>query len=115
METNVINFAKSYVDDLHPRAITRDSDWGIPVPLLKRMEKCFTSGLMRHWLYFCHTRLGRKNGDKDCMEAIFGVMPTQTRPVIRQRIYPISRRFLSRHDHGFKMRHIKLVDETSSQ
>lgn len=30
---NVINFAKAYVDDLKPRAITRDSDWGVPVPL----------------------------------------------------------------------------------
>jgi methionyl-tRNA synthetase len=30
---NVLNFAKSYVDDLKPRAITRDTEWGIPVPL----------------------------------------------------------------------------------
>jgi len=30
---NVTNFAKSYLSDLRPRAITRDSDWGIPVPL----------------------------------------------------------------------------------
>lgn len=30
---NVMNFAKSYVEDLRERAITRDSDWGIPVPL----------------------------------------------------------------------------------
>ncbi|MBF8262529.1 MAG: metG [Parachlamydiales bacterium] len=29
---NVVRFAFSYVDDLKPRAITRDSDWGIPVP-----------------------------------------------------------------------------------
>lgn len=29
---NVLKFAQSYVDDLKPRAITRDSDWGIPVP-----------------------------------------------------------------------------------
>jgi len=29
---NVIRFAFSYIDDLKPRAITRDSDWGIPVP-----------------------------------------------------------------------------------
>lgn len=29
---NVVNFAKGYIDDLKPRAITRDSDWGIPVP-----------------------------------------------------------------------------------
>jgi methionyl-tRNA synthetase len=29
---NVVRFAKSYIDDLKPRAITRDSDWGVPVP-----------------------------------------------------------------------------------
>lgn len=30
---NVINFVKGYIDDIHARAITRDSAWGIPVPL----------------------------------------------------------------------------------
>lgn len=30
---NVMQFAQNYIDDLKPRAITRDSDWGIPVPL----------------------------------------------------------------------------------
>ncbi len=29
---SVVNFAMSYIDDLKMRAITRDSDWGIPVP-----------------------------------------------------------------------------------
>jgi methionyl-tRNA synthetase len=29
---NVINFIKGYIQDLHPRAITRDSKWGIPLP-----------------------------------------------------------------------------------
>lgn len=29
---NVTRFAMSYIEDLRPRAITRDSDWGIPVP-----------------------------------------------------------------------------------
>lgn len=29
---NVVRFAGSYIDDLKMRAITRDSDWGIPVP-----------------------------------------------------------------------------------
>ncbi|MBI2743769.1 MAG: methionine--tRNA ligase [Chlamydiales bacterium] len=38
---NVLNFAKSYVDDLKPRAITRDSDWGIPVPLPGSEGKVF--------------------------------------------------------------------------
>lgn len=30
---NVVNFIKGYIKDLHSRAITRDSEWGIPVPL----------------------------------------------------------------------------------
>lgn len=32
-KANVLNFVKSYVEDLRPRAITRDLDWGIPLPL----------------------------------------------------------------------------------
>lgn len=32
-KSNVLNFVKGYVEDLRPRAITRDSDWGVPVPL----------------------------------------------------------------------------------
>lgn len=30
---NVINFAKAYIEDLKPRAITRDMQWGVPIPL----------------------------------------------------------------------------------
>jgi methionyl-tRNA synthetase len=30
---NVVNFIREYINHLHPRAITRDSSWGIPVPL----------------------------------------------------------------------------------
>ena len=30
---NVVNFVRDYVENLHPRAITRDAKWGIPVPL----------------------------------------------------------------------------------
>jgi methionyl-tRNA synthetase len=30
---NVVNFAKNYIDDLKMRAVTRDSDWGVKVPL----------------------------------------------------------------------------------
>ena len=28
-----MNFIKGYIDNLHARAITRDSDWGVPIPL----------------------------------------------------------------------------------
>lgn len=38
---NVINFAEHYIDDLHPRAITRDLEWGIPVPLEEAQGKVF--------------------------------------------------------------------------
>lgn len=30
---NVVNFIKKYIEDLRPRAITRDMKWGIPLPL----------------------------------------------------------------------------------
>lgn len=32
-KSNVANFAKGYIQEMHPRAITRDSEWGVPVPL----------------------------------------------------------------------------------
>ncbi|MGE0670682.1 MAG: methionine--tRNA ligase, partial [Parachlamydiales bacterium] len=32
-KANVVNFAKAYIDDLKPRAITRDMEWGVPLPL----------------------------------------------------------------------------------
>ena len=38
---NVQLFAKNYIDDLKPRAITRDSEWGIPVPLPNTEGKVF--------------------------------------------------------------------------
>lgn len=36
---NVIHFAKSYIKELRPRAITRDSSWGVPVPLKEAKGK----------------------------------------------------------------------------
>lgn len=38
---NVVNFAKGYIDDLKPRAITRDSEWGVPIPLPHTEGKVF--------------------------------------------------------------------------
>ncbi len=40
-KTNVLNFARSYVEDLRPRAITRDSSWGVPIPLDEAKGKVF--------------------------------------------------------------------------
>lgn len=36
---NVLNFAKEYIKDLRPRAISRDSTWGVPVPLKEAKNK----------------------------------------------------------------------------
>jgi methionyl-tRNA synthetase len=32
-KTNVVNFVKDYIKDLRPRSVTRDSDWGVSIPL----------------------------------------------------------------------------------
>lgn len=32
-KSNVVNFIKGYISDLRPRAITRDANWGVPIPL----------------------------------------------------------------------------------
>jgi methionyl-tRNA synthetase len=40
-KSNVLNFVKHYVDELKPRAITRDLSWGIPVPLPEAQGKVF--------------------------------------------------------------------------
>ncbi len=32
-KSNVVNFAKGYIDELKPRAITRDMQWGVPLPI----------------------------------------------------------------------------------
>jgi methionyl-tRNA synthetase len=38
---NVLNFAKGYIEELRPRAITRDSEWGVPLPLARTEGKVF--------------------------------------------------------------------------
>ncbi|MCC5832324.1 MAG: methionine--tRNA ligase [Chlamydiales bacterium] len=38
---NVTHFARAYLDDLRPRAITRDLEWGVPVPLKEAKDKVF--------------------------------------------------------------------------
>lgn len=38
---NVVNFAQSYIDELRPRAITRDSEWGVTIPLNDTKGKVF--------------------------------------------------------------------------
>lgn len=38
---NVLHFVQNYLKELQPRAITRDSSWGIPVPLQEAEGKVF--------------------------------------------------------------------------
>ena len=40
-KSNVVNFIKKYIEDIRPRAITRDMKWGIPVPLKEAEGKVF--------------------------------------------------------------------------
>ncbi len=40
-KTNVLHFVQNYLKELKPRAITRDSSWGIPVPLEEAEGKVF--------------------------------------------------------------------------
>lgn len=40
-KANVVNFAKKYVENLKPRAITRDMSWGVPLPLPNTEGKVF--------------------------------------------------------------------------
>lgn len=38
-KANVVNFAKPYIEDIHPRAISRDLSWGVAIP--GSIEKVF--------------------------------------------------------------------------
>ncbi len=59
---NVYGQVKSWIDDgLRPRAVTRDLDWGIPVPVEGAEGKCFMCGLMRQ----SGTSLQPKNGQRE--------------------------------------------------
>ncbi|NGX61416.1 MAG: Methionine--tRNA ligase [Chlamydiae bacterium] len=40
-KSNVLAFARSYVDEVRPRSITRDLEWGVPVPLKEAEGKVF--------------------------------------------------------------------------
>lgn len=63
---NVINFAKSYIDELRPRAITRDSEWGIKVPLKEAEDKVFYVWFDAPIGYISATKdWAERKGDKD--------------------------------------------------
>ncbi len=63
---NVLHFAKSYIEDLQPRAITRDSDWGVPVPLPEAKGKVLYVWFEAPIGYISATRdWAEKIGDKE--------------------------------------------------
>ncbi|MGC7096998.1 methionine--tRNA ligase [Amycolatopsis lurida] len=45
---NVLNFTKNLVDDMRPRAITRDLDWGVKIPL----DGWRDQGMKRFYVWF---------------------------------------------------------------
>ncbi|NDE82828.1 MAG: methionine--tRNA ligase [Chlamydiia bacterium] len=63
---NVMNFAKAYIEDLKARAITRDSDWGVPVPLPEAEGKVLYVWFDAPIGYISATKEWAENkGDKD--------------------------------------------------
>lgn len=69
---NVLNFAKSYVDELHPRAITRDSEWGVPVPLEEAKGKVLYVWFDAPIGYISATReWAEKSGNKEAWKSFW--------------------------------------------
>lgn len=66
--TNVINFSLGLFKEVKPRAITRDIDWGIPVPVkvgsTTRTRSC-TCGSTRDWLPVGSIEWARRQGDPE--------------------------------------------------
>ena len=65
-KSNVVNFARSYASDVRPRAITRDLEWGVPVPLKGAEGKVFYVWFDAPIGYISATKeWAIENGDKD--------------------------------------------------
>lgn len=63
---NVINFVRGYINDLHARAITRDSTWGVPIPLPNTEGKVFYVWFDAPIGYISSTiEWAEKKGDKE--------------------------------------------------
>ena len=100
---NVVNFAKAYINELHPRAITRDSNWGVPIPLPGTEGKVFYVWFDAPIGYISAARdWAEKIGDKRCLEKILVRPQNQTGQLRRQRQYPVPCRLLPCDDHGAK-------------
>ncbi len=71
-KANVLHFAKSYIDELRPRAITRDSDWGVPIPLPEAKGKVFYVWFDAPIGYISATRQwAEKKGDKEAWKCFW--------------------------------------------
>ncbi|OLF11087.1 methionine--tRNA ligase [Actinophytocola xinjiangensis] len=69
---NVLNFTRNLVDDMRPRPITRDLDWGVPIPLdgwrdqpLKRFYVWFDAVI---GYFSASVEWARRSGDKDAWQ-----------------------------------------------
>lgn len=75
---NVLHFAKSYVEDLKPRAITRDGEWGIPIPLPGTEGKVLYVWFDAPIGYISATKeWAEKKGDKDAWKSYWEDPETQ--------------------------------------
>ena len=65
-KTNVYGQCKSWIDQgLQPRAVTRDLDWGVKVPLEDAKEKYFMFGSMLPSVIFRQPENGLNKSGKD--------------------------------------------------
>jgi methionyl-tRNA synthetase len=69
---NVVNFTRNLVDDMRPRPITRDLDWGVKIPLdgwrdqpLKRFYVWFDAVI---GYFSASVEWARRSGDKDAWQ-----------------------------------------------
>jgi methionyl-tRNA synthetase len=69
---NVLNFTRNLVEDMRPRPITRDLDWGVPIPLdgwrdqpLKRFYVWFDAVI---GYFSASVEWARRSGDKDAWQ-----------------------------------------------
>ncbi len=71
--SNVLNFTRNLVDDMRPRPITRDLDWGVPIPLdgwsdqaMKRLYVWFDAVI---GYFSASVEWARRSGDPDAWKA----------------------------------------------
>ncbi|WP_020496097.1 methionine--tRNA ligase [Sciscionella marina] len=69
---NVLKFVRNLVDDMRPRAMTRDLDWGVPIPLdgwrdqpMKRLYVWFDAVI---GYFSASVEWARRNGDPDAWQ-----------------------------------------------